>query len=110
MTTPTISPRHPLGLPAGSVRALLAFMVLGLMWAVLLAPAVEPVGVPLYLYYLLFLILGHYFAAHGHSIAGPTTGTKSPLYLPRGSVRGLILFGFAGMVAWHFATGGDFHN
>ena len=30
--------RQPLGLPAGSVRALLTFMVLGLIWALMLIP------------------------------------------------------------------------
>ena len=33
---------------------------------------------------LMLLILAHFFAAHGHSIGGPTTGHRSPLYLPAG--------------------------
>jgi hypothetical protein len=92
--------RQPLGLPAGSVRALLAFMVLGIIWALMLLPDVK--GIPLYLFYLMFLILGHFFAAHGHSIAGPTTGPASPLHLPRGSLRLLIVLGFAAVLGYRY--------
>src|SRR5260370_37946074 len=71
--------RHALGLPAGSVRALLAFMVLGLLWA--LAYSAQEKDLPVtfvYLQYLMVLILAHYFAAHGSSIGGQTH-TRSPL-------------------------------
>jgi hypothetical protein len=94
--------RHPLGLPAGSVRALLTFIVLGLIWALLLMPEEKRIQVPLYLYYLMFLILGHFFAAHGHSIAGPTTGPASPLYLPQGTLRTLIIAGFLGVLGYRY--------
>jgi hypothetical protein len=100
---PTVRiPRQPLGLPAGSVRALLTFMILGLIWALMLLPEEKDIRIPLYLYYLMFLILGHFFAAHGHSIAGPTTGTASPLYLPRGTLRTLIIAGFLGVLAYRY--------
>ena len=95
-------PRQPLGLPAGSVRALLTFMILGLIWALLLLPEEKEVKIPLYLYYLMFLILGHFFAAHGHSIAGPATGTTSPLYLPRGTLRTLVIVGFLGVLGYRY--------
>src|SRR5437588_12684887 len=52
----------------------------------------------------MFLILGHFFAAHGHSIGGPTTGHRSPLYLPAGSLRTLIVLGFVGVLGWRFYT------
>src|SRR5260370_19493783 len=87
-------PRQPLGLPAGSVRALLTLMILVLIWALMLFPEEKEVRIPLYLYYLMFLILGHFFAAHGHSIAGPSTGPVSPLKLPRGTLRTFIILGF----------------
>ena len=48
--------RQPLGLPAGSVRAILTFIVLGLVWTVMLLP--NSGEIPLYLYYLMFLCLG----------------------------------------------------
>ena len=60
------APRQPLGLPEGSVRALLALMVFGTIWALLLIHEDKPEPVPLYLYYLMFLILGSYFAARRH--------------------------------------------
>ena len=56
--------RQPLNLPAGSIRALLVLMVLGLIWALMLLPEERGVQIPLYLFYLMFLLLGHFFAAH----------------------------------------------
>lgn len=99
--------RHPLGLPAGSVRALLAFMVFGIIWAMLLLPERVDVDirVPQYLYYLMFLILGHYFAARGHTPVIAGVREHPPLYLPRGSLRLLMIVGFAAAMAWGF-----YHN
>jgi hypothetical protein len=92
--------RYPLGLPAGSVRALLAFSVLGLLWALVLTYRNKPLP-PIfpYLEYLMILILAHFFAAHGSSIGGPGR-RRSPLFLPRGSVRLLLTLGVAGLVGW----------
>src|SRR5262245_43876847 len=76
--------RHPLGLPAGTVRALLAFSVLGMLWTIALTT--KDRHLPLffvYLIYLIVLILAHYFAAHGNSIAH-IPGERHPLGLPRG--------------------------
>src|SRR5262249_47313376 len=87
---------------AGSVRALLAFLVLGTIWTLMLLPEEKGVRIPVYLFYLMFLILGHFFAAHGHSIAGPDTGKASPLYLPRGTLRILIVLGFIAVLAWRY--------
>lgn len=92
--------RHPLGLPAGSVRALLTFMVLGLIWALWLMPERKAVSVPLYLYYLMFLILGYYFAARGHAVDDAERRERHPLFLPRGSIRFLIVVGFAAAIGW----------
>jgi hypothetical protein len=107
MTTAIVRSRHALGLPAGSVRALLALMVLGLFLAFVLVPQEPRPKIPLYLYSLVFLILGHFFAAHGHSIAGPTAGGQSPLHLPRGTLRTLILVAFLGVLGWHYYTHHD---
>lgn len=93
--------RQPLGMPAGSVRAIITFMVLGLVWALLLLPKErENVHIPIYLYYLMFLILGHYFAARSHASAAPGVKEKHPLWLPRGSIRFLIVAGFAGVLGY----------
>ncbi|HEV3080801.1 MAG TPA: hypothetical protein VGY66_13515 [Gemmataceae bacterium] len=96
--------RQPLGLPAGSVRAILTFIVLGLVWTVMLLP--NSGEIPLYLYYLMFLCLGSFFAAHGHSISGP----HSPLYLPRGTLRILIILGFLGVVGWKYYVTRDWNE
>jgi hypothetical protein len=103
---PNRNRRHPLGLPAGSVRALLALMVFGLIWCLLLLPekSGREIRIPLYLVYLMFLILGHYFAARGHG-GGVAAGEKHPLYLPKGSLRFIMFAGFAGAMGWGF-----YHN
>src|SRR5579872_4816015 len=77
-------PRHALGLPAGSVRAILAFAVLAMLWVLALRPliggqSVADFKLPLefvYLQILMVLILAHFFAAHGGSI-GPHAGGRS---------------------------------
>src|SRR5882724_10592291 len=75
---------HALGLPAGSVRALLAVLIFATTWGLLvLKPTQE---VPGYLRDLLFIIMGHYFAARRRSGPAEEPGPP-PLYLPRGSVR-----------------------
>jgi hypothetical protein len=99
--------RHPLGLPAGSVRALLAFMVFIIIWAMLLLPeeTAKEIRVPLYLYYLMFLIIGSYFAARSLAPTPPGVRVHHPLYLPRGSLRLLMIVGFAAAMGWGF-----YHN
>jgi hypothetical protein len=99
--------RHPLGLPAGSVRALLAFMVFIIIWAMLLMPEEtgKDIRIPLYLYYLMFLILGSYFAARSQAPTPPGVRVHHPLFLPRGSLRFLMIAGFAAAMGW-----GYYHN
>jgi hypothetical protein len=94
--------RQPLGLPAGSVRALLTLMVLGTISIMLLTPEAEPRPIPLYLYYLMFLILGHYFAVRRHAALPGMPQQAPPFYLPRGTFRFLILVGMSAVLAWGF--------
>src|SRR5262249_30398950 len=94
--------RQPLGPPTGSVRAVLALMVFGTIWAILLLPEIQPgvrpvVAIPLYLYYLMFLILGHYFGMRAHH-AATMPPQAPPLHLPRGSLRLLFVLGFAAVL------------
>jgi hypothetical protein len=99
--------RHALGLPAGSVRALLTLGVLGLLWTLALRheytnaeltdKKLPPVFV--YLLFLMVLSLAHFFAAHGSTI-GPRVSRRSPLALPRGSVRFLLIIGYLGLAAY----------
>ncbi len=81
---------HAFGLPAGSIRAVLALAIFGTTWALLLRKA--EVEVPSYLRDLLLIILGHYFAARNRpepqDVAGP-----APLFLPRGTIRILLVGG-----------------
>lgn len=99
MSTAPIN-RHPLGLPAGSVRALLALAITAMFWIYVVA---VPTPVPLYLYFLLALVPA-FFAGHGVSIAqsGP-----NPLYLPRGTIRGLLLAISLGVLVWQLTTEPD---
>jgi hypothetical protein len=99
--------RHALGLPAGSIRALLTAVVFGSL-AVLLVTG-EQGRVPLlynYLWYLLLLIVAHFFAAHGNSIRAHPDD-RSPLGLPRGFFRFVLIVGFAGLVGWLYYS---FHS
>ena len=100
--------RHPLGLPAGSVRSLLALLVAGLTWALILTATENTIELPLYLCYLLFLIVGCFFASHGSSIAAGGRPEPSPWYLPRGTVRFLLVLGFALVIGWRTWTRGEF--
>jgi hypothetical protein len=85
-------------------------MILGMIWVLLLLPEDKAVQIPIYLFYLMFLILGHFFAAHGHSIAGPKTGAASPLYFPRGSLRALIVLGFVAVLGWRYYAQRNFDD
>lgn len=105
-------PRHALGLPAGSVRSLLALAVLGLLWLLALRPmpgqgeAPGDIKLPttfMDLQILMVLILSHFFAAHGRSIRAPGEN-RSPLGLPRGSVRFLLLAGYLGLAVFLYRT------
>jgi hypothetical protein len=115
-TTSAPQPRHALGLPAGSVRALLAFGVLAYLWILVLAPGPEGKGLLaqqqasqafIYLQFLMVLIIAHFFTAHGHTIGSPGS-TRSPLGLPRGSVRLLLLAGYLGLAYYMYVSKPDF--
>ncbi len=107
--------RHALGLPAGSVRALLALGVLGLLWAIVLrydyggenlADRKMPLAF-VYLQFLMVLIVAHFFAAHGNSI-GRRVSYRSPLGLPRGSIRLLLLAGYLGLAVYLYRRQPEF--
>lgn len=104
MTTPDDwRSRHALGLPGGSVRALLALGVVGTVCALLLqSPAA---ALPEHLESLLFVVLGHYFAARAQAPASSGDGPP-PLWLPRGTVR-LLLAGALIGVGVVFVRHGD---
>src|SRR3712207_745527 len=97
--TATAVARPPLGLPAGSIRGLLAIQIAVIFWMFLLAPAERLVPIPLNMYFLLSLVM-MFFVAHGKSIARRGETTPSPLWLPGGTIRLVILAGTAAVFAY----------
>src|SRR6516162_8428931 len=99
--------RHALNLPAGSIRAAHVLGIVGLVCAIILVPSREIVPIPPYLVYLLFLMVGHYFAAHGVTIATRDDPSPSPLYLPGGVIRILIVLALVGTIGWKLYSDPD---
>ncbi|HKA05949.1 MAG TPA: hypothetical protein VKD71_01745 [Gemmataceae bacterium] len=95
----TNAPRPPLGLPPGSIRGILALQIVIIFWMLLLAPDDRAVPVPLNLYFLLSLVMV-FFVSHGKSIARRDEPTPSPLWLPGGTLRFIILAGTAAVFAY----------
>src|SRR5262245_36487056 len=82
--------RHALGLPAGSMAYL---------WMLVLPinkegtrPIAQPEAAEAFtlLQLMVVLMLAHFFVAHGRTI-GRVVSDRSPLSMPRGSVRFLLL-------------------
>jgi hypothetical protein len=111
MSTAPVPPRHALGMPAGSIRSILAFGVLAVLWLVVLVPPGpresalnKQVSLAfVYLQFLMVLILGHFFTAHGTTI-GSAVSSRSPLGLPTGTVRFLLLVGYVGLAFYVYKT------
>jgi hypothetical protein len=81
---------------------LLALLIFGTTWGLLvLRPSRE---VPDSLRDLLFIIMGHYFAARRRAEQVEEPGPP-PLYLPRGSVRLILVAGCAAVAAWLYRDG-----
>jgi hypothetical protein len=93
---------HAWGLPAGSVRALLAILIFATVWVLLLVRPVEEI--PDYLRDLLFVIMGHYFAAR-HRASPDAEPGPPPLFLPRGSVRFFLVGGSIAVAVILFRRG-----
>jgi hypothetical protein len=82
--------------------------VLAFLWIMALVPGKEGQGIFItkeasqafiYLNIIMVLMLAHFFVAHGHSIHGPAS-TRSPLGLPRFTVRIILLAGYLGLAYW----------
>src|SRR5690349_2802492 len=91
--------RHALGMPAGSVRALLGLNVLGLLWLLALKDPNKLPPVFIYLTFIKLVILTHYFSAHSRTM-GKQVSSRHALGLPRGTVRLALLGGFIGLLAF----------
>ncbi len=106
--------RQPLGLPAGSIRALLALCIAGSVYYMLARP--ELLGrfgyeLPAELLIAFMLVVGYYFSQRsGKQDDAKQTG-KAPLGLPVGTIRAALVVGFVvsvGFVAYHSASANDF--
>jgi hypothetical protein len=93
---------HAFGLPAGSVRAILALLVFTTIWALVLLKPDR--AVPDYMRDLLFIILGHYFAVRRRAPAADEPGPP-PLYLPKGTIRLVSVLGFILVAALLYRQG-----
>jgi len=111
-TVPPTPPKPPLGLPTGSVRALLAITLSGTLWYMILR-RLEP---PDILVESALLVVAFYFGVR--STAPVTLSSKpapapadvprlrQPLFLPRGVVRSILAVGFLGVIAYVFFRDG----
>jgi len=96
--------QEPLGLPKGSVRAVATLTTAGCCWVLMAAD--DPV--PGYLLSLLLAVIGYYFGFRqklkgaGSRILDASAHTIEPLHLPGGSIRLVLILGFAacGTLLW----------
>lgn len=101
-------PIYPLGLPKGSIRAMTAILVF-LTSAILM---MAQKSVPVEFNMTLILALTYYFAnRQKHNTETCAKKAASPLWLPRGSIRLLLVAGFVGLTFMVYKTAeGDFTN
>jgi hypothetical protein len=118
MEEPKGSPKNwpPLGLPAGSVRALLTLTIL----AVVVTTYVRDRELDVLWVETLLIALAHYFTTRRFVALPPEAmrrlqeegvieDERHPLYLPRGSIRTIILATFAGL-AYYLSREGRLHE
>jgi hypothetical protein len=100
-------PHSPLGLPSGSIRALLTFLIV----AVVIAQIVRGQPVELLWTETLMIALAHYFTSRrlirlspkviDHlTKEGQIQPESRPLYLPRHSVRAILILAFIGLAVY----------
>jgi hypothetical protein len=107
----------PLGLPIGSVRALLTMIVM----AVVLSRLARGLDVDVLWIQTLLIALAHYFTSRRfvslppHVIArleqeGVIENERHPLFLPKNSIRTLIVLAFAGLTVYLYRESRLFHT
>ncbi len=102
MSTTSAAKRHALGLPAGSVRAILAILIVVLLCALMLIPSSQVRPLPPYLVYLLVLVVVHFFAHHATS-----RQDSFPLYIPAFLLRLLLAAALIATVAYKLTSDYD---
>jgi len=107
MAEPFPSNRPPLGLPSGSVRALLTLLIVAVVIGLVIRDKeVEPLWVE-----TLMIALAHYFTARRFlnltpavrqrlEAEGHVEAEANPLYLPRHSIRVILLLAFGGLAVY----------
>ena len=101
---PIVKRRPPLGLPHGSVRAILTILVV----AVVLVEVIRGKPVELLWSETLMIVLAHYFSSRRFIHLSPDVirrlereghleSEPRPLYLPRGTIRVLLIAAFVGL-------------
>lgn len=104
--------RTPLGLPRGSVRALLTLLIV----AVVISEAVRGRVVPVFWTETLMIALAHYFTSrrfidlspeviHRLETDGHLDKEANPLYLPRHSIRAIVVAAFVGLAVYLYREG-----
>ena len=91
--------RPPLGLPPGSIRGLLSLQIVITFWLLLAMPEDKQKPIPMNLYFLLTMVFV-FFVSHGKSIAKKADPTPSPLWLPGGTLRLVIVGGTVAILAF----------
>lgn len=94
---PPTTVRHPLGLPAGSVRTILALMITAMIWLLLLVGPSKQLTIPLNHHFLMFLVM-LVFVSHRPQTADDEPLT--PMGIPIVLVRLFILFGTAAVLGY----------
>ncbi len=107
-----VGQRHPLGLPPGSVRALLCLIVVSFV----VAQTARGIGVAVVWQESLMIMLAHYFTSRRMVAlstdlrarleeSGEIDREANPLHLPKHSVRVLIIAAFAGLGVYLYRQG-----
>jgi hypothetical protein len=94
---------NPLGWPAGSIRGLLSLLIAAQFWLLLMLPESKKVPIPLTLYLMLTLV-GMFLVSHGKSIATRSDPAPSPLGLPGGTLRLLIIGGTIAVIGYLYTN------
>ena len=99
---------HPLGWPPGSVRGMLALLIAVQFWFFFLLPdsqdPTKQIRIPITLYFLMTLV-GLFLVSHGKTIG--MTNHRSPLFLPSGTLRVLIIGGTAAVLGFVYSNHPD---
>jgi hypothetical protein len=101
--------RSPLGMPPGSVRGILSLFIVLEFWLLLLLPESSKVPIPINLY-LMMTLVAVFFASHGKSIATASDPDPSPLYLPGGTLRFIILAGTVATIGYLYSNHPEWLN